>query len=102
MIGSSDGDCVRAPGWRALAYGDSLPCSEDSRAAHDEIGRGFLMPSRVLDLLAKVPSTRLMIGSDLPENLPVELVKVLWLDAPADDKQNMPAATASALFLGAG
>lgn len=57
-----------------------------------------LMPNHVLAVLARVPSARLMIGSDLPENLDVEIAKILWLDVPAEDKRNILSGTASRLF----
>jgi uncharacterized protein len=38
-----------------------------------------LMPNHVHEVLHRVPSSRLMIGSDLPENLAVEMGKILGL-----------------------
>jgi predicted TIM-barrel fold metal-dependent hydrolase len=49
-------------------------------------------------VLAYVPATRLMIGSDLPENTGVEIGKILTL--PVDDavKREILSGTACRLF----
>lgn len=60
-----------------------------------------LMPHHVLEVLAEVPSARLMIGSDLPESLSTEIGKILSLEIPESDKRNILHATAGRLFLGA-
>ena len=57
-----------------------------------------LMPNHVLRVLAQVPPARLMIGSDLPENLGVEIGKVLDLDIPEDSRREILWATATRLF----
>jgi uncharacterized protein len=57
-----------------------------------------LMPNHVLRVLAQVPSTRLMIGSDLPENLGVEVGKILDLDVTDDARRDMLWATATGVF----
>jgi hypothetical protein len=57
-----------------------------------------LMPNHIHEVLHNVPSTRLMIGSDLPECLDVEMDKILNLAVPGDDKQNILWNTAAALF----
>ncbi len=59
-----------------------------------------LTAQQVLEVLAEVPSDRLMIGSDLPENLSDEMGKILSLDIPDQDKQNILSGTACRLFLG--
>jgi predicted TIM-barrel fold metal-dependent hydrolase len=48
-----------------------------------------LTPHHVIEVLAHVPSNRLMIGSDLPESVPAELGKILSLDIPADAKRDI-------------
>lgn len=48
-----------------------------------------LMPHHVLEVLGHVPSSRLMIGSDLPESVETEIGKVLSLEIPDADKQNI-------------
>jgi predicted TIM-barrel fold metal-dependent hydrolase len=58
-----------------------------------------LMPNHVYEVLRRVESTRLMIGSDLPENLAVEVEKILGLDVPPEEKANVLSATALRLFL---
>jgi predicted TIM-barrel fold metal-dependent hydrolase len=57
-----------------------------------------LMPSHVLRVLSQVPSTRLMIGSDLPENTAVEIGKILDLEAPEEARRDMLWGTAHRLF----
>ncbi len=60
-----------------------------------------LMPHQVLEVLAEVPSNRLMIGSDLPENLDIEMGKILSLGISEEDKRHILSGTACRLFLGA-
>ena len=60
-----------------------------------------LTPNQVLEVLAEVPAGRLMIGSDLPENLAAETGKILSLDIQEQDKRNILSGTARRLFLGA-
>jgi len=57
-----------------------------------------LMPNHVLRVLAQVPSTRLMIGSDLPENIGVEIGKILELEVPEGARQDMLWGTAHRVF----
>ena len=57
-----------------------------------------LMPHHVLEVLAHVPSGRLMIGSDLPENLGIEIGKILTLDVSDEDKRRILSGTASEVF----
>ena len=57
-----------------------------------------LMPNQVLEVLHHVPSNRLMAGSDLPENLSIELTKLLELPISDADKRNILSGTASRLF----
>jgi hypothetical protein len=45
-----------------------------------------------------LPSSRLMIGSDLPENLDTEIGKILTLDVPDPDKRNILYETAAGIF----
>ena len=59
-----------------------------------------LMPHHVIEVLAQVPSQRLMIGSDLPESLETEIGKILALDIPEPDKANILAGTACSVFRG--
>ena len=60
-----------------------------------------LMPHHVLEILAEIPSNRLMIGSDLPESLDIEMGKILSLGIPEEDKLNILNGTACRLFQGA-
>jgi predicted TIM-barrel fold metal-dependent hydrolase len=57
-----------------------------------------LMPHHVLDVLAQVPSGRLMVGSDLPESLEIEIGKILTLDVSDEDKRRILSETASEVF----
>ena len=57
-----------------------------------------LMPHHVLEVLAHVPSSRLMIGSDLPESMETEIGKVLTLEIPDEDKRNILNQTACGVF----
>lgn len=57
-----------------------------------------LMPHHVLEVLAHVPSGRLMVGSDLPESLEVEIGKVLTLEVSDEDKRRILFDTASEVF----
>lgn len=57
-----------------------------------------LMPHQVLEVLQRVPSDRLMIGSDLPENLNIEMSKILQLAISEEDKRNILYQTASRVF----
>jgi predicted TIM-barrel fold metal-dependent hydrolase len=57
-----------------------------------------LMPHHVLEVLAHVSSSRLMIGSDLPENLESEIGKLFTLDITLEDRSNILGATATWVF----
>lgn len=57
-----------------------------------------LMPHHVGEVLAEVPSERLMIGSDLPANLDVEMGKIIRLDIPDRDKRNILYGTGCRVF----
>jgi len=57
-----------------------------------------VMPHHMLEVLAQVPSSRLMIGSDLPESMDTEIGKILTLDIPDEDKRNILDRTACRVF----
>lgn len=57
-----------------------------------------LMPHQVLEVLKHVPSSRVMIGSDLPENVDTEIGKILTLDIAEPDRQNILYQTAAETF----
>ena len=59
-----------------------------------------LMPHQVLEVLAHVPPDRLMIGSDLPENLDIEMAKILGLPVPDEAKKWILGGTARRVFDG--
>jgi hypothetical protein len=61
-----------------------------------------LTPAQVIEVLAHVPASRLMIGSDLPECVESELSKILDLEIPAADKADILWNTASRVFDGNG
>ena len=56
------------------------------------------MPHHILEVLAHVPSSRLMIGSDLPESLETEMSKILTLEATREVKADILWNTAARLF----
>jgi hypothetical protein len=57
-----------------------------------------LMPHHMQEVLAYVPSSRLMIGSDLPESVEIEIAKTLTLDISGEDKRNILGQTACEVF----
>ena len=59
-----------------------------------------LMPHQVLETLAHVPADRLMIGSDLPENIGTEIGKILSLSVPSEQKRLILSGTACRVFGG--
>ncbi|MCX6593120.1 MAG: amidohydrolase family protein [Acidobacteria bacterium] len=58
-----------------------------------------LMPNHVLEVLHRVPSSRLMIGSDLAENLEVEIGKIEGLAVSDEDKRQILWETGARLLL---
>jgi uncharacterized protein len=60
-----------------------------------------LMPNHLRQVLAHLPSSRLLIGSDLPENLETEMDKIAGLCESQEVKQDIFWNTAVELF-GAG
>lgn len=59
-----------------------------------------LMPHHVREVLAHVDSSRLMIGSDLPESIETEIGKIVTLDAADEVKRNILWRTALSVFDG--
>jgi len=59
-----------------------------------------LMPHHALELVAHIPSPRLMIGSDLPESLDAEMGKILGLEAADAVKRDILWNTGRRLFDG--
>jgi len=57
-----------------------------------------LMPHHIGEVLAHVPSSRLMIGSDLPDSLETEMSKVLALKSAREVKADILWNTAARLF----
>ncbi len=60
----------------------------------------LLAPHQVLEVLAHVPSSRLMAGSDLPESLDAELGKIVGLRAPEEARRDILWNTAARIFGG--
>ena len=58
-----------------------------------------LMPHHVLEVMAYVPASRLMIGSDLPESVDTEISKIIGLPVTDDQKREVLWSTAALLFL---
>jgi hypothetical protein len=61
----------------------------------------WLTPHQTLAVLDHVPASRLMMGSDLLENLEAEVSKILGLDLPPEAKRDILFNTAAAVFDGA-
>jgi predicted TIM-barrel fold metal-dependent hydrolase len=59
-----------------------------------------LMPNHIYQVLEHVPADRLMIGSDLPESLDVELGKIIELKISEKDRQQILYETGVSTFLG--
>ncbi len=57
-----------------------------------------LLPSHVTEVLNFVPPERLMVGSDMPENVSMEIDKVLALDMPEAAKRTILSGTACRVF----
>jgi predicted TIM-barrel fold metal-dependent hydrolase len=57
-----------------------------------------LMPHHILEILQHVPSSRLMIGSDVPESVDAEIGKILTLEISDESKQDILFNTARRLF----
>lgn len=57
-----------------------------------------LMPHHVAEILAHVPATRLMAGSDLPESAETEMHKVLTMDIPEAARRAILWETAWSVF----
>jgi predicted TIM-barrel fold metal-dependent hydrolase len=57
-----------------------------------------LMPHHILQVLQHLPSERLMIGSDLPENLATEMFKIYSLEVADEVKRNILWNAACRLF----
>ena len=57
-----------------------------------------LMPHHVLEVMAHVPASRLMIGSDLPESVDTEISKIIGLPVTDDRKREILWNTAARLF----
>jgi predicted TIM-barrel fold metal-dependent hydrolase len=57
-----------------------------------------LMPYHVLEVIAHVPASRLMIGSDLPESLETEIGKILGLKIAEEARRDILWNTACGVF----
>lgn len=57
-----------------------------------------LMPHHVLEVMTEVPSDRLMIGSDLPESVDVEIGKIVGLKVSDAVKRDVLWDTAARVF----
>lgn len=57
-----------------------------------------LMPNHVLRVLSQVSAARLMVGSDLPENMGVEISKVVDLEVAEEARREMLWGTACRVF----
>jgi predicted TIM-barrel fold metal-dependent hydrolase len=59
-----------------------------------------LMPNQIHEVLGMAPAERLMLGSDLPENLDTEMGKILGMRIAEEQKRAILGATARAVFDG--
>jgi predicted TIM-barrel fold metal-dependent hydrolase len=59
-----------------------------------------LMPHHIMEVMAHVAADRLMIGSDLPESVEIEIGKILGLRVSDDEKRWILEGTANRVFLG--
>jgi predicted TIM-barrel fold metal-dependent hydrolase len=59
-----------------------------------------LMPHHIVEVMAHVAADRLMIGSDLPESVEIEIGKILGLSVSDDEKRWILQGTANRVFLG--
>lgn len=57
-----------------------------------------LMPHHCLEICERIPASRLMIGSDLPESLSTEIGKILTLERSEDDRRQILWETPRRLF----
>jgi uncharacterized protein len=57
-----------------------------------------LMPHHITEVLAHIPPSRLLIGSDLPESLETEISKILGLDLTPESKRAICWTTPCTLF----
>jgi predicted TIM-barrel fold metal-dependent hydrolase len=57
-----------------------------------------LLPHHILEILREVSPDRLMIGSDLPENLPIEIGKILGLSQPGAVRRQILSTTGERVF----
>jgi predicted TIM-barrel fold metal-dependent hydrolase len=60
-----------------------------------------LMPHHIHEILAQVPTSRLMAGSDLPSSVETEIGKIFTLDLPEEGKRDILWTTPRRLFDGA-
>jgi len=60
-----------------------------------------LMPHHIREVLAHVPASRLMIGSDVPESLETEMSKILGLEIEPEAKRDILWRTGRRVFDGA-
>ena len=83
-------------GGGGLLYGEAIVAASLFPNIYLELSS--LLPHQVLEVLTHVPSNRLMAGTDLPENLRIELLKILELRVSDADKRNILSGTACQVF----
>ncbi|MBY0505565.1 MAG: amidohydrolase family protein [Bryobacteraceae bacterium] len=83
-------------GGGGLFHGEAIVAA--SLFANIYLELSSLMPHQVLEVLHRIPSKRLMAGTDLPENLRMELLKLLELPVSDEDKRNILFGTAKEVF----
>lgn len=65
-----------------------------------ELELSSLMPHHIHEVLAKIPASRVMIGSDLPESTATEIGKIMTLDITDEQRRAILGGTASRIFGG--
>jgi len=83
-------------GGGGLFYGEAIVAASLFPNIYLELSS--LLPNQVLEVLHHIPSNRVMAGTDLPENLRIEFLKLLELPIGNVDKCNILSGTAGQVF----
>lgn len=83
-------------GGGGLFYGEAIVAASLFPNIYLELSS--LLPNQVLEVLHHIPSNRVMAGTDLPENLRIEFLKLLELPISDVDKCNILSGTAGQVF----
>ncbi len=83
-------------GGGGLFYGEAIVAASLFPNIYLELSS--LLPNQVIEVLQHIPSNRVMAGTDLPENLRIEFLKLLELQVSDVDKRNILSGTAGQVF----